>query len=264
MKIDQQIIWLTGASSGIGEALAHELNNRGAKLLISARNESKLQAVKQGCTYPDRIQVLPMDLYDLEQLPEQSRKALEVWGSIDTVIHCAGVSQRSLAQDTVLAVDQQLMTVNYFAPVSITKALLPHFIQRKRGHFVVISSVVGKYGTPLRSGYSASKHALQGFFDSLRAETSQLGIKVTLICPGFIHTNLTMSALTGDGSPQLKMDSTTANGIAPAVCARRIAEAIEKESREVIIAGMKEKAGVYIKRFFPALFARIITNVKVA
>lgn len=264
MKIDQQIIWLTGASSGIGEALTYELNSRGATLIISARNEAKLLEVKQRCAYPDRIQVLPVDLYALAELPEQSRKALNIWGNIDTVIHCAGVSQRSLAQDTVFAVDQQLMNINYFAPVCISKALLPYFFQQKQGHFVVVSSVVGKYGTPLRSGYSGSKHALHGFFDSLRAETSKLGIKVTLICPGFIHTNLTMNALTGDGSPQLKMDSTTANGIPPAVCAQKIAQAIEKEAREVIIAGVREKAGVYAKRFLPALFARIIPNMKVA
>ncbi len=264
MNLKDRVFWLTGASSGIGEALAYELNTQGVKLIISARNTAALHRVKQNCAVPENIAVLTLDLSEQDTLPAKANEAMLLFGALDGMIHCAGISQRSLAKETLVAVDRRLMEVNYFAPITLTKALLPYFLQQKKGHLVVITSVVGKYGTPLRSGYAGSKHALHGFFDSLRAENAKDGLKVTLVCPGFIRTNLTMNALTADGSPQQKMDSTTENGILPAHCAKRIVRAMAQEREEIIIAGFKEKLGVYAKRFIPRVFSKVIPHIKVA
>lgn len=263
MIVKDKKIWLTGASSGIGEAVALELNAKGALLLLSSRNAAELQRVQALCPYPDKVQLLPLDLEQTDTLPAMAEKALKLLHGLDVLINCAGISQRALAKDSQTSVDRRLMEVNYFAPMILSKSLLPYFLKQGRGHFVTVSSVVGKYGTPMRSGYSASKHALHGFYDSLRAENGKDGIIVTLICPGFIRTQLTMNALTGDGSPQRKMDKTTAAGISPADCAKGIVKAIEQEKQEVIIAGLRERSGVYLKRFFPGLFARILPNVTV-
>lgn len=264
MKLQGQIIWVTGASSGVGEALAKALSQEGCKLLISARNEAKLEEVRADCKHPERVQILPLDLDQTEELPAKTKAALALFGDLDAVVHCAGLSQRSRAEDTILAVDERLMRVNYLAPVSISKNLLPHFLARKKGQIVIISSVTGKYGTPLRSGYAASKHALHGFFDSLRAEHPHSGLSIMLVCLGFIRTQLSMNALTGDGSPQLKMDSTTANGIAPKRCAELIIKGMKARKRELYIAGFKELAGVYAKRFIPGILAKVLPKIKVA
>ena len=174
-----------------------------------------------------------------------------------------GVSQRSLAHETQIAVDKRIMDINYIGTVALTKAILPHFIANKKGHFVVTTSIVGKIGTPLRSSYAASKHALHGFFDSLRAENHKNNIVVSLICPGFIKTNVSKNALTGNGTALGKMDVATGKGMSAERCATLIIKAIEKQKAEVYIAGAKEKMGVYVKRFFPKLFAVLIRKLSV-
>jgi short-subunit dehydrogenase len=155
------------------------------------------------------------------------------------------------------------LDVNYIGTVALTKALLPHFIAKKRGHFVTTTSIVGKIGTPLRSSYAASKHALHGFFDSLRAEVYEDQITVTLVCPGFVTTNVSKNALTGDGSPQQTMDKATQNGIAPAHFARLMAKAIQQKKEEIYIAGFKEKLAVFVKRMFPKLLSKMIRKLSV-
>jgi short-subunit dehydrogenase len=181
---------------------------------------------------------------------------------VDILINNGGISQRSLAMKTPLDVDRMIMETNFFGTVSLTKAILPSMTERRSGRIAVISSLVGKFGTPLRSTYSASKHALHGFFESLRAEVWGLGIGVTLVCPGFIRTNISINALTGDGSPQGSMDEAQAHGMPPDACARKIIAAVKKGKPEVYIGG-KELMGVYIKRFAPGLFGRIIRKTKV-
>jgi short-subunit dehydrogenase len=155
------------------------------------------------------------------------------------------------------------MDVNYLGTVALTKALLPHFIEKNNGHFVVITSIVGKIGTPLRSSYAASKHALHGFFDSLRAEVYQNNIKITLACPGFVQTNVSINALTANGTPQNKMDSATKNGLTPEVFAKKLLKAVRQEKQEVYIGGFKEKLAVYVKRFFPKLLSKMIRKLAV-
>src|SRR6266850_1021844 len=202
--LNNKVIWLTGASSGIGEAVAYELAKKGSKLILSARRKDELERVKGNC-FPKsqaHIRILPLDLAEPSTLPILVEAAIQVFGHVDVLINNAGIGQRSLAKETVLEVDRKIMEVDYFGTVSLTKLLLPHFLKRKSGHFVTVSSVMGKIGTPHRSGYAAAKHALHGFFDSLRAEVwkENKNILVTLICPGWVKTQVTINALTGDGS----------------------------------------------------------------
>lgn len=262
MNLKHKAVWITGASSGIGEALVKELNREGARLIISSRNREALYQVKMSCKANIMdIHVLPLDLEDLESLPLKAAEALKIFGRIDVLIHCAGISQRAFAIETTFETDLKLMKVNYLAPVRLTKSVLP-FMEENGGHIIAISSVTGKYGTPYRSGYAASKHALHGFFDSLRAEMDD-HVKITLVCPGFIRTNLSYNALKGDGSKNQVTDPSTAKGIAPEICAKKIIDAIKKNKQEVVIAGIKERTGLYVKRFLPGLFARLIKKVKV-
>jgi short-subunit dehydrogenase len=264
MKLKDKVIWITGASSGIGEALAIELAKKGAKLILSARRKNELERVKASCDpkVHQYIEVLPLDLSQRNSLKLTTEAAIQLFGRIDLVINNGGISQRSLAIDTDTEVDRQLMEVNYFGTIEITKHLLPHFIQNKGGHIAVVTSLVGKFGTPYRSGYAASKHALHGFFDSLRAEVYKDNIKVTMVCPGFIHTNVSINALTEKGDKLNEMDDAQANGMPANVFAKKMIRAIEKEKNEVYIGG-KEKYVVYLKRLSPNLFARILRKAKV-
>lgn len=258
-----KVIWITGASSGIGKALAIDYAEQGAQLILSARNKKALEVVKSSCSNAGNIKVLPLDLTDNSDLSSVVSKAIGLFGKVDILINNAGISQRALVKDTVLEVDRQIFEVNYFGTIALTKALLPHFLHRKSGQFVVISSVVGKIGTPLRSSYSASKHALHGFYDSLRAENFEEGIRVTIICPGFVNTDVSINALTGKGEKQGTKDKATANGLTPKVFAKKAVKAIQRERQEVVIGGKLELLAVYVKRFFPLLLSRMVRKVDV-
>ena len=263
-NISDKVIWITGASSGIGEALTYELSKRNAKLIISARRKEELERVKGNCAsaLQANIQILPLDLSRADMLRTITEDAVKLYGHIDILVNNGGLGQRSLINETSLEVDRQLMEVNYFGTIALTKYLLPHFINRHEGHVVTITSLTGKFGTPYRSAYAASKHALHGFFDALRAEHWKDNIHVTMICPGFIMTNLSVAALTGAGVPQNRLDKTSYTKKTPEWCARRIVRAIEKRREEVYIGG-REVFGVYIKRFFPSIFSKLIRKVPV-
>lgn len=263
MNFTNKVVWITGASSGIGKSLAIELSKLNAKLILSARNESKLKEVKEACVNSGDVFVLPLDLAKIESFNQKVDTAINIFGKIDVLVNNGGISQRSLASETSIDVDKQIMNINYIGTIALTKALLPHFINNKNGQFVITTSIVGKIGTPLRSSYAASKHALHGFFDSLRAENYANNIAVTLVCPGFVKTNVSINALTGDGSPQNTMDLATKNGISPDRFAKIMAKAIYKKKEEVYIAGVKEKLGVYVKRFFPKLLSIMIRKLSV-
>lgn len=256
-------IWITGASSGIGRSLALEYSKKKVNLILSSRNKAKLEGLKEQMGNPSTVRVLPLDLTQPDTFEERVRQARDFFGGIDVMIHNGGISQRSLASETQLKVDRMIFETNYFGTVGLTKCLLPVFKEQGRGHFVVITSVVGKFGTPLRSSYSGSKHALHGFFDSLRAELHEENIKVTLICPGFVNTDVSINALTGDGSRQDKMDKATKAGLSPDDFAIRAIRAISREKREVVISGIPEKFAVLVKRFFPGLHARLIHRAAV-
>lgn len=261
---EDKVVWITGASSGIGEALVREFAKRKARIILSGRREKELERVaKENALEPSRFLVMPMDLERNESFEGLVQKAMEEFGRLDVLIHNGGISQRSLTRDTNLSVFKKLMDVNFLGTVSLTLSALPIFREQKNGHLVVISSIVGKIGTPLRSGYSASKHALHGFFEALRAEEWRSNLKVLMVCPGFIQTQVSVNALSGDGTPHGEMDLATANGIPVEVCAEKILRGIEKNKEEILVAGKKEKMGVFLKRFFPALLSRIMRKAKV-
>lgn len=263
MNFNNKVIWVTGASSGIGKHLAIELSNLGAKLIISSRNVEALQTVKLLCKTPEHVKILSLDLENYNNLEPKVNEAIAAFNTINILVNNGGISQRSLAKNTNITVDKRILDINYLGTIALTKHVLPHFIKNKSGHFVVTTSIVGKIGTPLRSSYAASKHALHGFFDSLRAETFKDNISVTLVCPGFVKTNVSINALTGNGTAQKIMDKATENGIHPERFAKLMAKAIYYKKEEVYIAGFKEKLAVYTKCLFPKLLSKMIRKISV-
>ncbi|MGZ4035760.1 MAG: SDR family oxidoreductase, partial [Bacteroidia bacterium] len=196
-----KIVWITGASSGIGEALAHAFAAEGAKLILSARRNDELVRVKNSLKLNDAdVLILPLDLSDTSHVNELTKQVISKFGRIDILVNNGGMSQRSLAKDTSLENDRKLMEINFFGTVALTKSVLPFMLKQKSGHIIAMSSISGKFGFYLRSAYSASKHALHGFFESLRMEIYNDNIKVMIICPGRIKTNISINALTSDGS----------------------------------------------------------------
>lgn len=257
-----KVVWITGASSGIGEALVYAYSKQGAKLILSSRNRDELFRVKSNCSSPVTVHVLSLDLENTAALEQKAADAMRIFGRIDLVIHCGGVSQRALALDTSLAVEQRIMNINYWGTVVISKAILPMMISQGGGQIVCVSSLVGKFGTRLRSAYSASKHAIHGYFDSLRAEVSDQNISITIVCPGFIKTNISVNALTASGLKQGTMDEAQENGMSATACAAAIIKAIAARKEEVNIGG-KEVKGVLFKRFFPLRFSKFMQKAKV-
>ncbi|MEM1322479.1 MAG: SDR family oxidoreductase [Bacteroidota bacterium] len=262
-KYTDKVVWITGASSGIGEALSYAFAKEGARLVLSARREAELRRVQQQSGLPEeRVLVLPLDLAQLETMAAKVAAVVERFGRIDVLVNNGGLSQRSLIIDTDISVYKRLMEVNYLGTVALTKAVLPVFIQQQSGQIGVISSLMGKFASPLRSGYCGAKHALHGFFDALRFEHEKNNVEVTLLCPGFIRTNVSRNALTADGSPQQKMDAATDKGMSPEHCAEQIIAALRRGKFEAYIGG-KETLAIYVKRLFPKLLHRIVRNAQV-
>ena len=258
MRFKDKIVWITGASSGIGEALAYAFSREGAQLVLSARRAGELERVRVNCTGGAEIHlILPLDLTRFDELPEKAERALAHFGRVDILVNNGGVSQRSLVKDTAFEVDQALININYLGTVRLTKAVLPSMLERRAGHLVVISSLVGHVGTPLRSAYAASKHALHGFFNSLRAEVWRENVKVTIVCPGYIHTDVSINAFAGDGSKFNRMDKDQEHGMKPDECAARILDAVAREKEEILIGG-KEKQAVRLKRFWPSRLSKLV------
>jgi short-subunit dehydrogenase len=258
MDFQGRRVWITGASSGIGEALALAFHRAGAKLILSARREDELKRVQAACGGEPGTRVLSMDVTNAQDLPEKTRLALGMFGGIDVLVLNAGITQRSRTRETDESVYRRLMEVNFFGPEAMARAVLPSMLTQKSGHMVVISSVAGKFGVPMRSGYSATKFALHGFFEALRAEEERNGVHVTMVCPGYIRTEISLSALRGDGRKHAKMDSELAHGMPADECARQILRGIARKKKEIVVAAAREKTLVYLKRFFPTVLARMI------
>ncbi len=256
-NLNSNIIWITGASSGIGLALAQAYAHRGASVVLSARSADKLEEIRQSLTNPENHLVLPLDLMDSSNFAEKVAQVVAHYGKIDILINNGGVSQRGEAHATPLEIDRQIMEVNYFGAVALTKAVLPVMQKQQSGHIVAISSIAGKFGFYWRSAYSAAKHALQGFFESVLLEEAKNNIYVTLVFPGKINTPISMSAINEKGEAHGEMDHNQETGMSAELCAQKIIHAIDKKKREVLI-GNKEIWAVYIKRFCPWLFWRII------
>ncbi|MDM7460524.1 MAG: SDR family oxidoreductase [bacterium] len=260
MRFRNQVVWITGASSGIGEALAYAFAREGAHLILTARRRERLEAVQHACTGAGKRLLLPFDVTDLEYHPTAVGAAIEHFGQVDILVNNAGVSQRSLVLETDLSVDRRIMEVNYFSVIALTKTVLPYMIERGGGQIAVVSSLLGKFSTPRQSAYCASKHALHGYFDSLRSEVYAHGIRITLICPGFVRTEVSMHALRGDGQEHGQLDERIAKGMPAEVCARHIVNALHKRKEEVYIA-RSEKIALYLKRFAPGWLSALMRRV---
>jgi len=257
-QFKDKVIWITGASSGIGEALALEFAKAEARLILSARRAEELNRVGKLTQLPDLdLMILPFDLEDTTNVSALAAQVVNKFGRIDILINNGGYSQRSTAMDTSEIIERKLLEVNFFSAINLSKAVLPYMKRQKLGQIVVLSSIAGKFGFYLRSAYSAAKHALHGYFESLRLETEQFGIKILMVCPGKIKTNVSVNALLADGSKHDQMDASHANAMSAEECAKQIIAGIENQKEEIFVGG-KELLIIKIRRFFPALFSKII------
>ncbi|WP_166259972.1 SDR family oxidoreductase [Marinobacter salicampi] len=261
-----QVVWITGASSGIGEALAVGLAAQGAKLVLSARRKAELERVAMRClqaglTEVD-VMVLPLDVTDLEAMPEATNTVLDRFSHIDLLVNNAGLSQRSLCKDTDLDVYKKLLDVDVLGQIALTKAVLPHMLQRHSGHISVTASVAGKVGVPNRTGYCAAKHAVMGFFDALRAEVEDDGIKVSTIVPGFINTAIAHNALAANGEAYGKDDAYIEGGMDVDEAAQVIIRGLARGTREIPVGKGKEMSALWVKRISPEAVFRITRRLR--
>ena len=264
MNIRGKTIWITGASAGIGKATAIEFAKRGAKtLILSARNERKLTAVKLEIENATdcKCLVFPLDLSETKDLEQQTSGLLASIGKIDCLFNNGGISQRANGSETAIEVDRRIMEVNFFGTIALTKIVLKNMIANGGGNIIVTSSLTGKFGFPLRTAYAASKHALHGYFESLQFEEAPNDVYVTMICPGRIKTDISVNALTKDGKPWSKSDEGQEKGMKVSDCAGVIADAVEKNKKEIVIGSFGEKMMVKIKRFNPSLFRWLVPKI---
>lgn len=262
-KFQDKTVWITGASSGIGEATAYCFASEGAKLILTALESDILDKVAAKCEElgsPQTIS-LPFDLSKLDMVGDLAHRAWNSFGRIDVFYNNAGISQRGTTVDTDMSVISKVMDINYFAPVIMTKVILPKMIAAGGGQLVVTTSINGRFGFPLRCAYSSSKHALYGLFETIQAENFRDNIRVTIVCPGRVQTRISFYALEKDGKQHAKMDAGQAAGCTAEQAGRTIINAIYKKKREVLV-GKSELLMVYIKRFFPGLSARIVRSLK--
>jgi short-subunit dehydrogenase len=276
-------IWITGASSGIGEAVARECYSQGARLIVSARDERKLESLRESLLDPRSVKleeehgaaataasgadtallreitIRPFDLTDPQAIEALAREAMEAGETLDILIHAAGISQRSLGAETDSTVTRRIMETNFFGPIALTQALLPKLVENRRGRIVVITSAFGKFGARERTAYAASKHALHGYFDSLRAELPPERIGITLIVPGAIATDISRNALTAHGSAYGRSDETITRGMAPERAARAIIGAILRGREEVLLGfGARLRIALLLKFLAPRMLTRIL------
>ena len=252
------VVWITGASSGIGEALVKKCASRGARVVLSGRREEELVRVATEAQLPeDKMLILPFDVADYQLAGELTGRVISRFSRIDYLFNNAGVSSRALAMETGLEVDIRMMNTNYIGNIALSKEVLPHMIRQKKGHIIVTSSVMGHLGTPLRSSYAASKHALHGFYDTLREELHGTGVKITMISPGYIRTQVSVNAMTSTGEKFNKMSKFQANGMDPMKLADKVLRDVEKGKRTGFYGG-KELIAIYLHRISPKLIYKIL------
>ncbi|MDB4988700.1 MAG: 3-oxoacyl-[acyl-carrier protein] reductase [Myxococcaceae bacterium] len=256
-------VWITGASAGLGEALALRCAQQGARLLLSARRVDRLRAVARTALHAGatEVELLPLDLAELASLADKGAEALERMGRIDVMVHNAGVGQRALVSESTFEVDRQLLDVNFLGPVALTKTLLPSMLAAESGSFVVISSVLGLMSVKRRAAYCASKHALHGYFNSLRAEVHDRGIRVLMVCPGHIDSEFSQMALQADGRAHGVNEAGKRSGLSPDACAERTLRGLMRGEAEIYPAKW-ETLGLYLNRLSPALTRFAIASLK--
>ena len=254
--------WITGASSGIGEALVYEFVRRGAKVVISSNDSNGLDRVKAACLEKSiNVNCAPFDLSETSGIEAIAARQIQELGGIDFLINIGGVSQRSRIDETPLWLDRKIFEINYFGTIALTKAVLPFMIRQKSGHIAATSSISGRFGFPLRSAYSASKQALHGFFETLFLENKKNNIRTSVIIPGRVRTNISFHALDAGGKEHGKMDPGLDKGITPEKAARIIVKGIIRNKREILV-GSGELTMLYIRRIWPWLFFRIGDKIK--
>lgn len=258
-----KVVWITGASSGIGEALAYKLSQAGAHLALSSNEPERLKEVREKCSHEAVHMVLPLDLSEWHTLAPKAQEVLGRFGRVDILVNNGGISHRSLAKDTSLEVDRRVMDIDFFGHIALTKAVLPSMLERKSGHIVVTTSLAGLIPVPYRTAYCAAKHALHGFFDTLRVELWDDNIKVTLVCPAQVRTNISYQALAGDGGKYGIMDPLIEAGMTPEACAEEIITAVVKGKQQILVGKGKPIIGTYVKRLSPALFTRLVRKAQV-
>ncbi|MBW6502452.1 MAG: SDR family NAD(P)-dependent oxidoreductase [Bacteroidales bacterium] len=266
MKINNcfsgRVAWITGASSGIGEALVYEFARRGSTVIASSNDESGLQRVKAGAGgFAEKIHCVPFDLSETALIDDIVTEQIRRFERIDFLLNIGGISQRALIVETPLWLDRKIFEINYFGTIALTKAVLPHMIREKSGHILATSSISGRFGFPLRSAYSASKQALHGFFETLYLENKKFNIRSTVIIPGRVRTNISLHALDGEGNEHGKMDRGQNKGISPQKAAGIIIRGIKRNKREILV-GRSELLLLHIRRYLPCLFFRIAGRIK--
>ncbi|MCE5346396.1 MAG: SDR family NAD(P)-dependent oxidoreductase [Bacteroidales bacterium] len=257
-----KVVWITGASSGIGEALVHEFAERGAIVLASSRNLTQLELVKNACADNSQmVHCIPFDLSNTSGIDKIVMEQIDKFGKIDYLLNIGGISQRARIDETPLWLDRKIFEINYFGTIALTKAVLPYMIKQKSGHILATSSISGRFGFPLRSAYSASKQALHGFFETLYLENKKYNIRSSVIIPGRVRTAISFHALDGEGKEHGKLDKGQANGIFPEKAAGIIIRGIINNKREILV-GKSELFLLYIRRYLPSLFFRIADKIK--
>jgi len=258
MNLVNKVIWITGASSGIGEAIVYALAKENCKLVISARRINELNRVKANTNLSEEnILVLPIDLEQHQNAKDWTKKVIDKFSRIDILINNGGISQEGFALNTSTEVEQKIMNINYFGNVALSKAAAPIMQQQQSGKIAVITSIAGKFGQAGLSSYSASKHALYGFYDSFRLELKKDNVSVLLVSPGFINTNVTLNAVTGDGSSFNQNSPAQENGMKTDVFANKFLRTLKSNSSHKYI-GSKELLAIPFKTFFPNLFYNLI------
>lgn len=254
--------WITGASSGIGEALVYRFLRHGASVIASSNDKAGLERLKVASDNAgDRLKLVPFDLLDTSRIEELTKNVLAETGKIDFLLNIGGISQRARIEETPLWLDRKIFEINYFGTIALTKAVLPYMMRNKGGHILATSSITGRFGFPLRSAYSASKQALHGFFETLYLENKKYNIKTSVIIPGRVRTNISLHALDSEGKEHGKMDDGQAGGITPDKAAGIIMKGIIKNKREILV-GSSELLMLFIRRYLPWLFFRIADKIK--
>lgn len=257
-----KIVWITGASSGIGEALVHEFSRNGSRVIASSNDPGGLKRVADDCSgYPGHVTTVAFDLAMTENVEDLVKEVAGKEGHVDILLNLGGVSQRALISETPLWLDRRIMEINYFGTISLTKAVLPYMISAGGGQIAATSSISGRFGFPLRSAYSASKQALHGFFETLLIEHRKDNIRVSVIIPGRVKTNISLHALTSSGREHGKMDDGQSGGVTPARAAHQIIRGLKRNRREILV-GSTELLMLWIRRFMPALFFRLAGRIK--
>ena len=255
-----RVVWITGASSGIGEALAYEFAKQGASLILSARRNNELERVRAQCTDPARVQNLSLDVADLDSIPRKTEQARALFGQIDVLINNAGISQRGRVVESEITALQRVFQVNFFGAVALTRAVLPEMLERRAGQIVAISSLAGKLPIPKYAAYCSSKHALNAYFDSLRGEVARKGVKVTIILPGFVQSDISKNSLDAQGNPRGKATLPT-TAMRADVAARKIVKATAQGKEEYAFGGV-ERFAVPIRTFAPGIYSYAMKRIK--